>query len=44
MRNSRLAVEDYLYNENANYDVVSGNHQMGGTRMGLSVRPVVDRI
>ena len=32
----RLAVEDYLYNKNANYDVVSGNHQMGGTRIGLN--------
>ena len=40
----RLAVEDYLYNENTNYEVVSGNHQMGGTRMGLSVKDsVVDK-
>ena len=40
----RLALEDYLYNENKSYDVVSGNHQMGGTRMGLSVKDsVVDK-
>ena len=40
----RLAIEDYLYDENSKYDVISGNHQMGGTRIGVSVTDsVVDK-
>ena len=40
----RLAIEDYLYNDNMNYDVTSGNHQMGGTRIGVSKHDsVVDK-
>ena len=30
----RLAIENYLYEQNADYDIISGNHQMGGTRVG----------
>ena len=30
----RLAIENYLYEQNADYNIISGNHQMGGTRVG----------
>ncbi len=27
-------MEEYLYDQTLKYDVISGNHQMGGTRIG----------
>lgn len=30
----RLALKEYLYNESLDYKTVSGNHQLGGTRIG----------
>jgi len=30
----RIALEEYLYDQTLKYDVISGNHQMGGTRIG----------
>lgn len=30
----RLAFEEYLYDQTIEYEAISGNHQMGGTRMG----------
>ena len=32
----RIALNDYLYGETGEYDVTTGNHQLGGTRMGYS--------
>ena len=32
----RIALNDYLYGETGEYDVITGNHQLGGTRMGYS--------
>ena len=32
----RIALNDYLYGETREYDVTTGNHQLGGTRMGYS--------
>ena len=40
----RLALKEYLYNNNLNYNVVAGNHQLGGTRMGINdTESVVDK-
>ena len=40
----RLAFEEYLYDQTIEYDAISGNHQMGGTRMGESENDsVVDK-
>ena len=39
----RISLNDYLYNDN-DYDVLAGNHQMGGTRIGVNVNDsVVDK-
>ena len=32
----RLALENHLYDQNLNYETISGNHQMGGTRIGIN--------
>ena len=40
----RLALEEHLYDHNVDFDFVSGNHQMGGTRMGINENDsVVDK-
>ena len=40
----RIALNDYLYGETGEYDVTTGNHQLGGTRMGYSQNDsVVDK-
>ena len=40
----RLALKEYLYNNNLDYDVTAGNHQLGGTRMGFNdTESVVDK-
>tara|TARA_B100000963_G_scaffold328494_1_gene317099 strand:- start:6867 stop:8312 length:1446 start_codon:yes stop_codon:yes gene_type:complete len=40
----RLALEEYLYDQTLQYDVISGNHQMGGTRIGKNENDsVVDK-
>ena len=40
----RVVLEEYLYDNTIKYDFTSGNHQMGGTRMGLNVNDsVVDK-
>ncbi len=40
----RLALEEHLYDHKIDFDFVSGNHQMGGTRMGVNERDsVVDK-
>ena len=39
----RISLNDYLYNNN-DYDVIAGNHQMGGTRIGVNINDsVVDK-
>ena len=39
----RISLNDYLYNDK-DYDVVAGNHQLGGTRIGTNVNDsVVDK-
>ena len=32
----RLSLEEYLYKDDISYEVTAGNHQLGGTRMGLN--------
>ena len=40
----RIALNDYLYSENGEYDVTTGNHQLGGTRIGYDQNDsVVDK-
>ena len=40
----RLALEEYLYDDKIDFDFISGNHQMGGTRMGVNENDsVVDK-
>ena len=40
----RIALKEYLYNESLDYNVVSGNHQLGGTRIGENIYDsVVDK-
>lgn len=40
----RLALEEHLYDHKIDFDFVSGNHQMGGTRMGMNEKDsVVDK-
>jgi len=31
----RIVLKEYLFNSSIKYDFISGNHQMGGTRMGI---------
>ena len=39
----RISLNDYLYNDK-DYDVVAGNHQLGGTRIGTNINDsVVDK-
>ena len=40
----RLALKEYLYNNNLDYETIAGNHQLGGTRMGFNdTESVVDK-
>ena len=40
----RLALEEHLYDDKIDFDFISGNHQMGGTRMGINENDsVVDK-
>ena len=40
----RLALEEHLYDHKIDFDFISGNHQMGGTRMGKNENDsVVDK-
>ena len=40
----RLTLENHLYDGNIDYEAVSGNHQMGGTRIGTDqIDSVVDK-
>ena len=40
----RIPLNDYLYGENGEYDVTTGNHQLGGTRIGYDQNDsVVDK-
>ena len=40
----RLSLEEYLYKDDISYEVTAGNHQLGGTRMGLNASDsVVDK-
>ena len=40
----RLALEEHLYDDKMDFDFISGNHQMGGTRMGVNKNDsVVDK-
>ena len=40
----RLTLENHLYDGNIDYEAASGNHQMGGTRIGTDqIDSVVDK-
>ena len=40
----RIVTEEYLFDKSIKYEFTSGNHQMGGTRMGINYEDsVVDK-